>query len=614
LLRSLFHRKNLSDILASVGDPNSEDGASGAGLKRTLGPVSVTMLGIGAIIGTGIYATIGTATAGEVGVRPGAGPSLVLSFLITAVVCAFTALCYAEMAAMVPISGSAYTYSYATMGELIAWIIGWDLIIEYGVGNTSVAISWASYFRSLLADFGIGFPAWLATDFRSAARLLESDPALYAEQFGSAPVLFGNPVVFNLLAFAIVMALTVLLVWGIRESARFNTGMVIVKIGVLIFFVVAALWYVSPTTMVKHWAPFQPTGWNGTLAGAAIIFFAYIGYDAVTTVAEETKNPGRDLPIGILASLAVCAVFYAIIAAVFTGMVPYETFRSFPPGERAESLTAALRFVAPEATWARMIVGFGSVIAQTAVLLVFMLGQPRIFYAMSRDGLLPPVFKKLHPKFRTPHVTTIVTGVVTGAIASVASIDEMVDLTNIGTLFAFILVCIGIPILRLREPDRVRPFRVPFGPWLLPTIGAISCLGLMYYLPPASWWRFVGWLVLGLAVYAGYGYAHSVVGRSAGRPAKTPLALKVAAIGFILVAVGLFTIPHQSSPVRLVTTAVTVGAEDHDRTVAGLGLIAVGLLLGLGGSYRAGARAGGSGPDSLEPDPTKADDGRSPVP
>ena len=578
MLRGLFQTKSIDDILGTI---DRDHGA----LKRSLGPVAVTMLGIGAIIGTGIYATIGSATAGDAQ-RPGAGPSLMLSFVITAAVCAFTALCYAELASMVPVSGSAYTYSYATLGELIAWIIGWDLIIEYGVGNTSVAISWAGYFRSLLADLGIHFPAWLASDFRSAGRLRASDPAEYARLFGDAPIVFGHPLIINVLAFAITMAITVLLVRGIRESANFNAAMVVVKIVVLVFFVVIALYYVSPTAMEKNWHPFQPNGWRGTLAGAAIVFFAYIGFDAVSTVAEETKNPGRDMPIGILASLAICAVFYAAIAAVFTGMVPYECFKALPDAARAEPLTAALRHVAEDARWPRVIVGIGSVVAQTAVLLVFLMGQPRILYSMARDGLLPRMFTKLHPKYRTPYVPTILTGLVVGVISSFASIDEVVDLTNIGTLFAFVLVCLSIPILRSRDPGRARPFRVPFGPHVLPALGAVSCLGLMYNLPAASWWRFAGWLLLGLAVYASYGYSRSVVGQGQGRPARTPMGLKIAALGFLTAAVGMFVIPHESSLAADLREMRDARSAEHTRALWGGALILGGLAVGVGGSAR----------------------------
>jgi len=567
LIRSVFRTKNLDDILKMA----SEKGAS---LKRTLGPVQVTLLGVGAIIGTGIYATIGTATAGDAQ-RPGAGPSLMISFLITAVVCAFTAFCYAEFASMVPIAGSAYTYSYATMGELVAWIIGWDLIIEYGIGNVAVAISWSGYFRSLLIDLGIDVPFWIATDYRTASAV----PGLLAR----APHVFGIPVVFNLLAFGITALITGILVWGTKESARFNSAMVVLKIVVLLFFMGAGLYFVSPSRMAENWVPFRPNGWRGTLSGAAIVFFAFIGFDAVSTVAEETKRPGRDLPIGILASLGICTVFYVVIAAVFSGMMPYPEIVA-RPDERAESLTMALKYVAPAATWPRIVVGFGSVVAQTAVLLVFLMGQPRIFFSMARDGLLPPVFAKLHPRFQTPYVTTIMTGLTVGILSSLANIDEMVDLTNIGTLFAFVLVCIGIPILRVRDPDRARPFRVPLGAWPLPMLGAASCLFLMVYLPPASWWRFVGWLALGLAIYASYGFSRSVVGREHGRPDRTPAALKVAAAGFLTLAVGLFVVPHHAE----------VDPWADRQFLTGLAMIAAGLLIGVGGVWsaaRAPARA-----------------------
>jgi APA family basic amino acid/polyamine antiporter len=524
MLRGIFRTKSLDDIIAA----SQEEGHQ---LKRTLGPINVTLLGIGAIIGAGIFATIGTAAAGDAS-RPGAGPSLMLSFVITAVVCAFTALCYAEMAAMVPISGSAYTYSYATLGELVAWIIGWDLMLEYAIGNVAVAISWANYFRSFLHDaFGINIPDWLATDFRTASKI----PGLREH----APHLFGYPIVFNLLAFGIVAAITILLVWGIKESAEFNAGMVMVKIVVLLFFIGALFYFVSPSKMTENWHPFQPAGWGGTLAGAAVVFFAYIGFDAVSTVAEETRNPAKDLPIGILASLIICTVFYVVVAAVFTGAMPYADLVKRLSTEQAEPLTMALNHVAPQARWASAVVAFGSVVAHTAVLLVFQLGQPRIFFSIARDGLLPPVFAKVHPRFRTPHVTTILTGVIVAVFATVMSIDEMVDLTNIGTLFAFVLVCIGITILRYKEPGRVRPFKVPFGAWLLPMFGAVSCVFLMYYLPPTSWWRFVAWLLLGLAVYFGYSYSRSEIGRKMGRPRTTPAWLMLIAFGSLLLGIGL---------------------------------------------------------------------------
>ena len=575
MLRGIFRTKNLDDILAASQ-------TEGHQLKRTLGPINITLLGIGAIIGAGIFATVGTAAAGDMS-RPGAGPSLMISFGITAIVCAFTALCYAEIAAMVPISGSAYTYSYATLGELVAWIIGWDLILEYAIGNVAVAISWANYFRSFIQDaFGIDIPQWLSTDFRTARKI----PGLIE----SAPHIFGVPIVFNLLALGIVMLITIVLVWGIKESAEFNAVMVGIKILVLLFFIVIALYFVSPSKMAENWHPFQPNGWGGTLAGAAVVFFAYIGFDAVSTVAEETKNPARDLPIGIIASLVICTIFYVVVAAVFTGLIPYQELVRRLSTEQAEPLTMALNHVAPNARWASAIVAFGSVVAHTAVLLVFQLGQPRIFFSMARDGLLPPVFAKVHPKYRTPHVTTILTGVIVGGFAAVMSIDEMVDLTNIGTLFAFVLVCVGITILRYKDPNRHRPFKVPFGAWFLPTLGAISCLFLMYYLPPTSWWRFVAWLMIGLAVYLSYSYSRSEIGRKVGRPEKTSLWLGLMGLGSLLIAIGLLTIPHDATFVESFHKAGGGLAEGERAIIAfvclGIGFVfaVIGAIIGLASS------------------------------
>ena len=593
MLRGLFQTKSVDDLLASSGETH-------ASLSRTLGPWSITLLGIGAIIGTGIFSTIGSAAAGirpgpgidASALRPGAGPSLTLSFAITAVVCAFTALCYAEFASSVPISGSAYTYSYATLGEFVAWIIGWDLMLEYAIGNVAVAISWAGYFRTFLGTYQIHIPLWLATDFRSAAALRLVDPAAYLRDFGDAPILFGTPIIVNVVAFAIVALVTTVLVWGVKESARLNAVMVLIKILVLVFFIAAALWYVPLGTMKRNWTPFQPQGWGGTMAGAAVVFFAYIGFDAVSTVAEETKNPGRDLPIGIFASLVICTVFYIAIVAVFCGLISFPEMQGLTEPERAEPLTVALRKIPANPLWAQRIVAFGAITATTAVLLVYQMGQPRIFFSMARDGLLPAVFAKVHPVYKTPHVTTIGTGLVVGLVASIANIDEMVNLTNIGTLFAFILVCVGIPILRYKDPDRDRPFRVPLGPFLLPGLGALSCLSLIVYLPQASWWRFAGWLVLGMAVYASYGYAHSVVGRDQDRPRRTPAGLKLAGIAFLVAAVGMFVIPHETALSAELRDLFQVGAKGHQRAVWGLGLIVFGLAAGIAGTV-SGLRVGG---------------------
>jgi APA family basic amino acid/polyamine antiporter len=490
MLPQIFRRKSLDAILQEGENPEFQ-------LKRVLGSLDVVLLGIGAIIGAGIFATIGTAAAGDAA-RPGAGPALVLSFALTAVACGFAALCYAEFAAMVPISGSAYTYSYGTLGELVAWIIGWDLIIEYAVGNVAVAISWANYFKTFVAGFGIFIPDWLCTDYRTAARI----PGL----FEHAPHILGVPIVFNLFAFGIVTLITILLVIGIRESARTNAVMVIIKLIVLAFFVLVGLKYVKPS----NWSPFAPNGWAGIQAGAAVVFFAYIGFDAVSTVAEEVRNPKRDLPIGIIGSLIICTIVYVLVAAVFTGIIPYHDLVNVLATQQAEPLTLALQYANIE-KWGNLFVGIvalGSVIAHTAVLLVFQLGQPRIFFSMARDGLLPKSFARVHPRFRTPYVTTILTGVAVGVTSMFTSIDEMVDLTNIGTLFAFMLVCMGVLILRKREPERPRAFRTPWVP-LIPLLGIAACLYLMTGLPWITWVRFGAWLVVGLTVYLLYGFRHS---------------------------------------------------------------------------------------------------------
>jgi APA family basic amino acid/polyamine antiporter len=532
----LFRTKTLEQCLADAEKPEYQ-------LKRVLGPFQLILFGIGAIIGAGIFATIGTAAAGDA-FRPGAGPALMVSFVITAIVCSFTALCYAEFTSIVPISGSAYTYSYATLGEIVAWIIGWDLIIEYAVGNIAVAISWANYFKTFIKGFGINFPDWLSMDYRTAAKIVDADGVKVV--FRDAPHIFGVPIIFNLLAVGIVTIITIILVWGIRESARFNAIMVGIKIIVLTFFIIVGFFWVKP----DNWTPFAPNGWAGISAGAAIVFFAYIGFDAVSTVAEETRNPKRDLPIGIIGSLLICTVFYIVVSAVFTGLISHPELKMKLATEQAEPLTMALQHAAPNLGWAVGIVAFGSVIAHTAVLLIFQLGQPRIFFSMSRDGLLPQTFSKVHKRFRTPYVATILTGVFVAVFAAVASIDEMVDLTNIGTLFAFILVCAGIIVLRKTQPDRPRPFKVPSG-WLIsvimftllavaliffipgsivgkaiilllaavgfsyfrnylfPLLGVLSCLYLIFYLPPTSWLRFAAWLNFGFLIYVGYGAIHS---------------------------------------------------------------------------------------------------------
>jgi APA family basic amino acid/polyamine antiporter len=406
----------------------------------------------------------------------------------------------------VPISGSAYTYSYATLGELVAWIIGWDLIIEYAVGNVAVAIAWAAYFHQLCEGIGWQIPAWLAVDFRSAVQAASAvdaaggvvDPAvaLAYQAWLTHPTVLGIPVIFNALAVGIVMMITWLLIVGVKESARFNTVMVLLKLVILFFFIYAGIKYVKP----EHWTPFMPNGFAGVWVGASLIFFAYIGFDAISTAAEECRKPSRDLPIGILGSLVICTVIYVAVALVLTGMVPWERLGV------ADPLAAAFAYVGEDVS--ASIVAIGAVASMTAVLLVFQYGQPRIFFSMSRDGLLPGQFARVHPRYKTPHVTTLWTGVVVAGISAFAHINEIVELTNIGTLFAFVLVCAGVIILRHRDPDRPRAFRTPFVP-LVPVLGIVCCIYLMLGLPWVTWVRFGLWLLVGLVLYVAYGYRKS---------------------------------------------------------------------------------------------------------
>ena len=491
-MKSLFARKAISA---------HEESANG--LKRVLGAGDLVMLAIGAVIGAGIFSSIGTAAAGEVRatgevIRYGAGPALVISFVLLGFVCGLAALCYAELASMIPQAGSAYAYSYATLGELIAWIIGWDLILEYAVGNVAVAVAWGGYFVSLLSGFGITLPAHLTHGYRAVS--LSADPAV-SGLMETAPRLFGIPVLLNLPAFAIVAVITWLLMRGVKESSRANNVMVVIKLLVLGLFVVVGAMNVD----TSNYVPFAPNGWRGIHQGAAIVFFAYIGFDAISTAAEETKNPQRNLPIGILGGLALCTLIYVVVGFVATGLVPYEQLRASDPLARALEV-AGLQ----TASW---IVSFGAVISLSAVLLVFQYGQPRIFYAMARDGLLPPWAAKIHPKTRIPHITTFFTGLVVALGALVADENEIYDLTNIGTLSAFAIVCIGVLVLRYKEPDRPRPFRVPFV-WPVTLVGAGACIYIMAGLPATAWERFGWWLALGLALYFVYGYSHSTLRRA----------------------------------------------------------------------------------------------------
>ncbi|MEO8140467.1 MAG: amino acid permease, partial [Gemmatimonadota bacterium] len=501
----LFVRKSVADC--------ENDLAERGGLKRSLNKWHLTALGVGATIGAGIFATTGTAIAGDLA-RPGAGPAIIFSFVLTAVACGFAALCYAEFAAMVPIAGSAYTYAYAALGEFVAWIIGWDLIVEYAVGNIGVAIGWSGYFRELLSHFGLDLPAWLATDFRSAADAAKAvaagatDPlnVYLASAQSTAPHLFGIPFIANLPAFLVVALITVILVKGVKESANSNNAMVILKIGIILFFLAVGAFFVKPI----NWnnpatGGFAPNGFGGISAGAAIIFFSYIGFDAVSTAAEEAIDPGKDMPFGIIMSLAVTTVLYIALSIVMTGLAPWQQLGT------AEPMITALQFAdGPPAilSASRLIIAIGAVIAMGSVLLVFQLGQPRIFMSMARDGLLPPFFAKVHPKFKTPYIGTIITGIFVATFAAFANIAEVVDLTNIGTLFAFILVSIGVIVLRRTDPGRKRPFRVPWVPFT-PMISVVACFYLMYKLPGITWIRFGIWLLVGLVLYFLYGSKHS---------------------------------------------------------------------------------------------------------
>src|SRR5438477_8446511 len=510
----LFRKKSPDNLIAEAAMPERQ-------MKRVLGPFALTCIGIGAIIGTGIFALAGTAAAGEqlqaslwktpilnfiqswatdaplVFGRPGAGPAIVFSFVVAAIACGFAVVCYAELAAMIPVSGSAYTYSYATLGEIVAWIIGWDLILEYAVGNMAVAVGWSGYFVKLCGSlFGIKFPLWTITDYQTARTVIETGgDALKDFSSTTLPVIAGHSIALNLPALVIVVLVTILLVYGIRESARANTIIVIAKVAVVVFFIAFGSFMVNPT----NWHPFVPNGFGGVMSGAAIVFFAYIGFDAVSTTAEETKNPQRDLPIGMMASLFICTLLYVLMSGVLTGIKKYTIYLG-------DSAAVATAFASKP--WAQALVSAGALAGTTSVLLVFQLGQPRIFMAMARDGLLPQYFAKIHRRFRTPHITTIWTGVVVAAVAAVVDIGSLADLTNIGTLFAFILVCIGVVILRRTDANRPRPFRVPLVP-AFPILGVFLCFVLMLSLPVETWIRFFVWLVIGLVIYFLYSVRHS---------------------------------------------------------------------------------------------------------
>jgi APA family basic amino acid/polyamine antiporter len=462
LKTQLLRRKPAVMLLAEA------DG-DGPGLKRALGALDLTMLGIGAIVGAGIFVLTGVAAAQY------AGPAIVMSFVVSGFACAMAALCYAEFAAMIPVAGSAYSYSYATMGELVGWIIGWDLVLEYAVGAAAVAVGWSGYLRVILEGLGIHLP----------------------DAFSHAPGSVPGAII-DLPALLIVLAISAILYVGISESARFNSIIVGVKLVVIALVILIGAFYIKPA----NWSPFAPMGWSGVMKGAAVIFFAYIGFDAVSTAAEEVINPNRDLPLGILGSLFICTLLYIAVAGVLTGMVPARQIELNAP--------LASAFVIRGLNVVSGIISLGAVAGLTSVLLVLLLGQSRIFFAVSRDGLLPAAFSRVHPRFRTPYIPTMITAVAVGMTAALLPIQEIAELTNIGTLFAFVLVCAGVWILRHLEPGLKRPFRTPLVP-VVPILGIFFCAYLMSSLPTVTWIRFFVWMTLGLGIYFSYGRFHSRV-------------------------------------------------------------------------------------------------------
>jgi basic amino acid/polyamine antiporter, APA family len=497
----LFERKPLALLLEEAKGENR--------LRRVLGPVTLTSLGVGAIIGTGIFVLTG------VGAHDKAGPALILSFAMAGIACIFAALCYAEFASMVPVAGSAYTYAYATLGELFAWIIGWDLVLEYAVGSSTVAHGWSAHFKDLLASVGVHIP----NAFSNAPFDFDPEKGRF----------FATGAYLDVTAIAITILITAVLVKGIRESASFNAAMVSVKLVIVLFVIVVGIFYVNPS----NWKPFAPYGYTGlsffghtlfgrtgpggaplgALAGAAIIFFAYIGFDSVSTHAEEAKQPKRDVPIGIIASLIICTILYIAVSAILTGMVRYDQIDINAP--------VADAFRQKGLPWAQRLIDVGAITGITSVLLVMMLSQPRVLLAMARDGLLPQsVFGAVHEKFRTPWKSTILTGIFVCIMAGFLPLRILAELTNIGTLLAFVIVCASVLVMRYKHPEAERPFRAPFVP-LVPILGILSCLVLMFSLPPENWWRLIIWLAIGFIIYFSYGRRHSVMAKL--REKKSPV-------------------------------------------------------------------------------------------
>jgi APA family basic amino acid/polyamine antiporter len=469
-------RKSIPDIIASAD-------AGEVALHRSLGPFSITAMGIGAIIGAGIFVLTGTAAAQY------AGPALILSFILGGIACAFVGLCYAELAAMIPVSGSAYTYTYATLGELMAWIIGWDLILEYAMGAATVAVGWSGYVTSLLASFGLRLPPMLTNATGTAVQLADGRQ---------------ETALFNLPAALVVLLLTGLLILGTRESTRLNNIMVAVKLAIVAIFILVGAAYVTPA----NWHPFLPEntgefghyGWSGVLRGAGVVFFAFIGFDAISTAAQEAKSPQRDMPIGILGSLAVCTTLYVLVAGVLTGLVPYPTLNVADPIAKGTDAIGQ--------PWLSGLIKLGAIAGLTTVILVLLYGQSRIFLTIARDGLLPPLFSHVHPRRQTPWISQLLVGCAVAFIAAVLPISILGEMVSIGTLFAFVLVCGAVLYLRRREPGMTRPFRAPGAP-VVPALGIAFSLLLMSGLPLDTWLRLIVWMAIGLGVYAFYGRHHS---------------------------------------------------------------------------------------------------------
>ncbi len=510
-MSKLFGTKQLEHVIEQPG------GEESPGLKRALGPLNLIALGIGAVIGAGIFVITGSAAAQF------SGPAIVLSFLLAGLGCAFAGLCYAELASMIPIAGSAYTYGYLTLGELVAWVIGWDLVLEYAFSAAGVASGWSANLVSLLQDFGIPLPPQLietpgriVVEYQGRWELLSAvEPALRTA--GVNPDSLPHvTAVFNLPAFLVIILVTAVLVTGVRQSANFNIAIVFVKVATILVFIVIAgvyLWK-NPSVAATNWTPFIPEnkgsfgefGWSGISRGAAVIFFAYIGFDAVSTAAQEAKNPQRDMPIGILGSLAICTVLYIAVAGLLTGVLHYSQLNVAAPVANAMDATGV--------RWGSLLVKVGSLAGLSTVMLVSLMGQSRIFFTMSQDGLLPPWASAVHPRFKTPWVSSIVVGVAVAIFAGLIPIGIIGQLVSIGTLLAFVIVCAGVLILRRTQPDLARPFKTPWSP-LTPILGIAISLFLMASLPMDTWLRLIVWLAIGFAIYFGYSRKHSKAGRSA---------------------------------------------------------------------------------------------------